>query len=78
MILAVGCEADNVLPEVKKEPVVEKKPKPEVKKVKKEAKTIGIEVRKNALETKKESDDIERDIINKDEQWETPAFLRRK
>ena len=93
MILAVGCEADNILPEVKKEivkkeiakkevvkkePVVEKKPKLEIKNVKKEVKKVEVEVRRNALETKKESDEIERDIINKDEQWETPAFLRRK
>jgi hypothetical protein len=79
MILAVGCESENVLPEVKKEVVsknVVEESKSEPKR-KKESKKVEVEVRRNALETKKAVEEIEREIINKDDQWETPAFLRR-
>lgn len=34
--------------------------------------------RKNALELKKESEDAEKKLLEMEEQWETPAFLRRK
>ena len=35
-------------------------------------------VRKNGLQIKKEAQDIEREILEKEKFWETPAFLRRK
>jgi len=35
-------------------------------------------VRKNGLQIKKETEEIEQEIIEKEKFWETPAFLRRK
>lgn len=35
-------------------------------------------VRKNALQIKKESEDAEREMLEKEKFWETPAFLRKK
>jgi hypothetical protein len=37
-----------------------------------------IKVRKNALQIKKEMEDQEKEILEKEKIWETPAFLRRK
>jgi len=35
-------------------------------------------VRKNALQIKRESEDAEREMLEKEKIWETPAFLRKK
>ena len=35
-------------------------------------------VRKNALQIKKEAEDLEKEMIEKEKFWETPAFLRKK
>lgn len=38
---------------------------------------VSINVRKSAIQIKKESEDIEKEILENDNQWETPAFLRK-
>ncbi len=40
--------------------------------------TEGVRVRKNALQIRKEMEQAEREILDKEKFWETPAFLRRK
>ena len=35
-------------------------------------------VRKNALQIKKESEEVEKEMVEKEKFWETPAFLRKK
>ena len=34
--------------------------------------------RKNALQIKKEAEEAEQDLLEKEKLWETPAFLRRQ
>ena len=94
MILAIGCESENVFPQEKKrEPSEVKESK---KKKKKKSGTISKHpkkkeenppdkaslqkdqtVRRNALETKKATEDAEKKILEEEQRWETPAFLRR-
>lgn len=40
--------------------------------------SIGARVRKNALQIKKEAEDLEKEMIEKEKFWESPAFLRRQ
>ena len=35
-------------------------------------------IRKNGLQIKKEAEEIEKEMIEKEKIWETPAFLRKK
>jgi len=43
-----------------------------------EKKGIEEKIRKSALQIKKEAEEAEKEMIEKEEFWETPAFLRRK
>ena len=59
-----------------------KEEKPQESK-KKEKETIVLsnneeKVRKNGLQIKKEAEELEKEMIEKEKIWETPAFLRRK
>ncbi len=65
----------------KKEPVKKKKTKPVEKEKKQETKLddkVDVRIRRNALETKKANDEVEKEILEEEKKWETPAFLRRK
>ncbi len=91
MVLAVGCETDNVFPqtkekkplnikEIKTEKSVVKKQKKPLAKSKKEdkpPKKPATKSRRSALEVKKAGDEIEKEILENEKKWETPAFLRR-
>jgi len=67
-----------------KERIKEKKPEkllPEAKEETKEfpkEETVEIKTRRNALEIKKELERIEKEILAKETEWESPAFLRKK
>lgn len=70
---------------IKKKP--EKKPEPasaaEAEETKKEKPNasgvkVPVKVRKNALQVKKETEEAEKEILEKEKFWETPAFLRQK
>ncbi|MDP3995947.1 MAG: cell division protein FtsZ, partial [bacterium] len=68
----------------KKKKPVEKKPG-EISEIKEQEVVIDGEggnseekVRKNALQIKKESEDMEKEMAEKERFWETPAFLRKK
>jgi len=87
-LLAVGCEADNIFP--KEEKIIIKSDKSLSKKKikknkiinKKEGKVIensqvDIKIRKNGIETKKEEINLEKEILEREKKWETPASLRR-
>ena len=39
---------------------------------------LGEKIRKNALQIKKEMEEAEKEMLEKEKFWETPAFLRRK
>ncbi len=39
--------------------------------------TVEVKVRKNALQVKKESEEAEKEILEKERFWQTPPFLRR-
>ena len=43
-----------------------------------ENKTVEVKVRKNALQIKKETEEAEEEMLEKEKFWETPPFLRRK
>lgn len=72
-----------------KRPKKVKKIKVKVKKIKSPVQSIPsmsvqpvrqeeVKIRKNALQIRKEMEEVEAEIISKEEVWETPAFLRRK
>jgi cell division protein FtsZ len=64
---------------VQKETKKSKTSQPEVEKKKVEAPGSSEEkVRKNALQIKKEAEEAEQDLLEKEKLWETPAFLRRQ
>lgn len=42
------------------------------------AEEVKVKVRKNALQLKKEAEEAEREFLEREKIWETPAFLRRK
>ncbi len=80
----------KIVKEVSDEPVKRKpktKKKPTIKEELKKAddvlteddrkKRIDIKVRRNALEAKKAVEEAEKEIIEDEDKWETPAFLRR-
>jgi len=60
---------------VKKETEKSEISQPKVEKKKEEMKEIH---RKNALQIKKEAEEAEQDLLEKEKLWETPAFLRRQ
>jgi hypothetical protein len=39
---------------------------------------VEVKVRRNGLQLRKAIEEAEKDILRKEEEWETPAFLRRK
>jgi len=82
MVLGVGCETKDNPPEKKKpEPKKKEKPKKKINKKKDSpVKKLKVEVkpRRNALEIKKASEDVEKELLEEEKKWETPAFLRRK
>ncbi len=92
-ILAVGCEAEEIFSKnnEKKELILKKKPIKKKKEVLKNKKTekdnkkknndfedkVEIKSRRNALEVKKANEEIEKELLEDEKKWETPAFLRR-
>jgi hypothetical protein len=55
-----------------------RKPKPQIKKISSPLLLPQDALkRKNALELKKEAEDAERKLLEQEEQWETPAYLRK-
>ncbi len=71
----------------KKKKITVRKPKKIAKKKKapveatespKEEKVIETRIRKNGLQIKKEAEDEEKEMLEKEKFWESPAFLRRK
>jgi cell division protein FtsZ len=54
-----------------------RKPKPQVKKISNPLLPQDALKRKNALEIKKEAEDAEKKLLEQEEQWETPAYLRK-
>ncbi len=92
MILAVGCESEDKPPkqekkkplikkrEVKVEKKVKKKKRPKAKKEEKKPQEskVDVKVRRTALDVKKVTEDAEKEILEEEKKWETPAFLRRK
>ena len=54
-----------------------RKPKPQIKKISSPLPTQDALKRKNALEIKKEAEDAEKKLLELEEQWETPAYLRK-
>lgn len=43
-----------------------------------EKKIIEVKIRKSALQIKKETEEVEKEMIEKEKFWETPSFLRQK
>jgi len=41
-------------------------------------KAVEVKIRKSALEIKKENEEVEKEMLEKEKLWETPAFLRQK
>jgi len=91
-LLAVGCEAENIFPKEEKkitEEPIKVFSKNKIKKTKitkkkdnknnneKNNSQVDIKVRKNGVETKEEEANLEKEILEKEKKWETPAFLRR-
>jgi cell division protein FtsZ len=77
-------EQEKTLPKKVKIRII-KKPKEEKpqESKKKEKETIVLssneeKVRKNGLQIKKEAEELEKEMIEKEKIWETPAFLRKK
>jgi cell division protein FtsZ len=65
--------------EVIKEPEEKMPAEPEVKTKQSETPNLSEErVRKNGLQIKKEAQEIEKEMLEKEKFWETPAFLRKK
>ena len=54
------------------------KPKPKIKEEKKEVVISDGKIRRNALQLKKVIEEEEKEIIEREKAWETPAILRRK
>jgi hypothetical protein len=52
-------------------------PKKKVESIKKDAE-VDIKVRKNGIQVKEAEGDVEKEILDNEKKWETPAFLRRK
>jgi cell division protein FtsZ len=50
----------------------------EAENIKEETPLVGDKVRKNALQIKKEAEELEKEMVEKEKFWETPAFLRKK
>ncbi len=91
-LLATGCQAEYFNEELKGEEKVErvvkeeKKSPPKPKKKKEKTQKLEIEsinpkeeekVRRNGLEIKRIAKEEEREIIEEEEKWETPTFLRK-
>ncbi len=79
-LFATGCSVQNVLEKKKKpkkkkkKPVKKEKPKKKKRKKKKKPKK---KVRRNALEVKKKAEKEEKEILDQEEFWETPAIFRK-
>ena len=43
----------------------------------KQQEKVDIKIRRNALEVKKAIEEVEKEIMENEDKWETPAFLRR-
>ncbi len=52
-------------------------PKKKIENNKKEAE-VNIKIRKNGIQVKQAEGDVEKEILDNEKKWETPAFLRRK
>ncbi len=59
------------LPEKKKERKEEKKVSSDL------SEKVEVRTRRNALEIRKATEDIEKELLEEEKKWETPAFLRR-
>jgi len=71
----VGKAKKTKVPDKKKEALIQKS-NVKISVVVKEA--DDIKVRKNALQIRKEMEEEEKEILEREKLWETPAFLRRK
>jgi len=59
--------------------MVKKEEKPqEAENIKEETPLVGDKVRKNALQIRREAEELEKEMVEKEKFWETPAFLRKK
>lgn len=85
-ILATGCRSKIFSEEVSQK-ISPRKAKRKVKRIetnKESPKTdskvenVSPQTRKNALQLKKEAEEAEKELIEKEEFWETPAFFRQK
>ncbi len=77
-LFATGCSVKEVLGEKKKAKKKKKKPEKKEEKPKpKKKKPKRKKVRRNALEVKKKAEKEEKEILDQEEFWETPAILRR-
>ena len=65
-------------PEEGLEPKVEEVKQEKLENGKEEKKVIEVKIRKSALEVKKENEEAEKEMLEKEKLWETPAFLRQK
>ena len=92
-LLAVGCESEEIFPKDKKKVIKKKKKKVAKKVLNKkksvikketdgnvdlpEKQQVGVNIRRNGLETKMAVEETEKKIIEDEEKWDTPAFIRR-
>lgn len=89
-LLAVGCGgAQKTMSKNKKRNIIKKTEQPKKEQPKKEepkketASSLPAEedrgkIRKNALQIKQEAEQVEKEMLEKEKIWETPAFLRNK
>jgi len=75
----IKIKVKKIVKNIKKEaPLVENKtPETKTSEIPKEPEN-GIQVRKNALQIRKETEEEEKEMLKKEQFWETPAFLRKK
>ncbi len=57
---------------------IEERPIIAPQEVKEEPERAELKVRKNALQVKQETENEELEMLEKEEFWQTPAFLRKK
>ena len=65
-------------PKPKPKPKPKRKPKPKIAEEKKEVVIPDGKIRRNALQLKKVIEEEEKEILEKEKVWETPAIFRRK
>lgn len=69
---------EKLIKKVRAKKKAKKSPKEEKKKIEPlNEKRIDIKIRRNALEVKKVAEEAEKEIIENEDKWDTPAFIRR-